>query len=69
MPRRHVYNRERSVPRTYLTVAAILLGLSWFMTRGRFTLRDKGVWPMFLMGAGFMLMRRSSSAASLFISG
>jgi hypothetical protein len=50
------YNRDRSIPRTYLTVSAILLAISLFMVRSSFAYREKRTWTPFLLGAGFMLL-------------
>jgi spermidine synthase len=50
------YNRDRSIPRTYLTVSAILLAISLFMVRSSFAYREKRTWTPFLLGTGFMLL-------------
>ena len=50
------YNRDHSIPRTYLTVSVILLALSLFMVRGFFAYREKQLWSPFFLGVGFMLM-------------
>lgn len=52
----YVYHRDRSIPRTYLTVSAILLLLAVVLTRGAFRVRESGTWHFFLMGAGFLLL-------------
>lgn len=50
------YNRDHSVPRTYLTVSFILLVVAYFMVRKDFVMRERDTWAMFFLGAGFMLM-------------
>ncbi|TAL28588.1 MAG: methyltransferase domain-containing protein, partial [Alphaproteobacteria bacterium] len=52
----YVYNLKRSIPQTYLTVALILVALAWFMVKDAITFTEKQTWPMFALGAGFMLM-------------
>ncbi|HTK84765.1 MAG TPA: hypothetical protein VL625_06730 [Patescibacteria group bacterium] len=50
------YNQGHFIPRTYLTVSAILLVIALFMVRSSFAVREKATWTPFLLGAGFMLM-------------
>lgn len=52
----YVYNRDRSIPRAYLTVSALLLGLTLLLVRGSFRPREAGTWPFFFLGAGFLLL-------------
>lgn len=50
------YNLTNTIPQTYLAVALILIALAYFMVRKSVTLSEKTSWPMFALGAGFMLM-------------
>ncbi len=52
----YVYHRERSIPRTYLTVSAILLALTLLLARRSFTPRKIGTWQFFFLGGGFLLL-------------
>ena len=50
------YNFTNTIPQTYLTVALILIAVAWFMVRKVIRLDERQTWPMFMLGAGFMLM-------------
>lgn len=52
----YVYNRDRSIPRAYLTVSVLLLVLTLVLVRGSFRPRQAGTWPFFFLGAGFLLL-------------
>lgn len=50
------YNLTNTIPQTYLSVALILVAVAWFMLRKTITTTEQQTWPMFALGAGFMLM-------------
>jgi spermidine synthase len=52
----YVYHRARSIPRTYLTVAVILLVLTLLLVRRSFQPRRSYTWPFFFLGGGFLLL-------------
>ena len=52
----YVYHRARSIPRTYLTVSAILLCLTLLLVRPSFQLRRSYTWQFFFLGGGFLLL-------------
>ncbi len=51
----YMYNRDRSIPMTYMMVSLVLLVLSLFMVRKYSVFSAKSISP-FLLGAGFLLM-------------
>ena len=50
------FNRDHFVPRTYLTVSAILVLMAFFMVKPVLEPKKRMTWTMFALGAGFMLM-------------
>jgi spermidine synthase len=52
----YVYNRGRTIPRTYFTVSAILLGLAILILRHAFKPAKACTWNFFFLGAGFLLL-------------
>jgi len=52
----YVYHRSHSIPRTYLTVSLILLGIAIFATRRAFQPKKPSTWCFFFLGAGFLLL-------------
>jgi spermidine synthase len=52
----YVYHRSRSIPRTYLTVAVILLCMAGVPVWHVFGAGARGTWNFFLLGAGFLLL-------------
>ncbi len=52
----YVYYRSHSIPRTYLTVAVILMMMTLLLVRGSFELGQASAWQFFLLGAGFLLL-------------
>jgi len=52
----YVYHRDRSIPRTYLTVSAILLLLTLLLVRRSFQPRRSYTWRFFFLGGGFLLL-------------
>jgi spermidine synthase len=52
----YVYQRNRSIPRTYLVVSLILLVVTILLVRAPLELRRVSTAEFFLLGAGFLLM-------------
>ena len=52
----YVYHRSHSIPRTYLTVSLLLLGMALFLVRGVLEPRQVSTWHFFFLGAGFLLL-------------
>lgn len=52
----YVYNRFRSIPRTYINVSIVLLLLALVLVGKSFAPREPSTWRFFLLGAGFLLM-------------
>lgn len=52
----YVYHRSRSIPRTYLTVASILLGMAVLLVGWVIEPRQASTWHFFFLGAGFLLL-------------
>jgi SAM-dependent methyltransferase len=52
----YIYHRTRSIPRTYLTVALILLLMTIFMVRGVLEPARVSTWHFFFLGGGFLLL-------------
>jgi spermidine synthase len=52
----YVYHRDRSIPRTYLVVSLLLLGMTILLVRGQMDLKQTSTLQFFLLGAGFLLM-------------
>ncbi|MFZ2490433.1 MAG: methyltransferase domain-containing protein [Thermoanaerobaculia bacterium] len=52
----YVYQRFRSIPRTYVTVSVVLLILALLLIRGSFRPAESATWRFFFLGAGFLLM-------------
>ncbi|PYV20881.1 MAG: hypothetical protein DMG24_21325 [Acidobacteria bacterium] len=52
----YVYHRSRSIPRTYLTVSLILLGMALLLVRGVLEPRQASTWHFAFLGAGFLLL-------------
>jgi len=52
----YVYHRSHSIPRTYLTVSLILLGIAILATRRSFQPGKSSTWCFFFLGAGFLLL-------------
>jgi spermidine synthase len=52
----YVYQRERAIPRTYLTISLILLILTFLLTRHALNLAKTSTWKFFFLGAGFLLL-------------
>jgi SAM-dependent methyltransferase len=52
----YVYHRTHTIPRTYLTVSAILLLLSGMLVRRVFKAGQLLTWHFFFLGAGFLLI-------------
>ena len=52
----YVYHRGPSIPRTYITVSLILLGMAFLMVRRTFNLKQADAWQFFFLGAGFLLI-------------
>ena len=50
------FNREHFIPRTYLTVSAILVLMAFFMVKSVLEPKKRMTWTMFALGSGFMLM-------------
>ncbi|MGI9101185.1 MAG: hypothetical protein ACR2IF_01960 [Terriglobales bacterium] len=51
----YVYHRGRTIPRTYLTVTVLLLGMAILMV-GRVFENTSASWNLFFLGAGFLLI-------------
>lgn len=52
----YVYHRNRTIPKTYLTVTVILLVLSFLSVRQVFDPSASSTWEFFFLGAGFLLL-------------
>jgi hypothetical protein len=52
----YVYHRDRTIPRTYLVVSLILLGMTILLVRGPMEWTRASTLQFFLLGAGFLLM-------------
>jgi hypothetical protein len=52
----YVYHRSRTIPRTYLAVALILLVMAILLVRGVLEPKQVSTWSFFLLGAGFLLI-------------
>jgi spermidine synthase len=52
----YIYQRARTIPRIYLVVSLILLGLALSLIRRTFAYRQPSTWHFFLLGAGFLLL-------------
>jgi spermidine synthase len=52
----YVYHRERTVPKTFLTVSLILLAMAAFLVRDVLEVRKASTWLFFFLGAGFLLL-------------
>jgi spermidine synthase len=52
----YVYQRSRSIPRTYLTVSLVLLILAVLLTRKALDPTSVSTWNFFFLGAGFLLL-------------
>jgi hypothetical protein len=52
----YMYHRARRIPRTYLTVSAILLLLTLLLTRRSVEVRKPYTWQFFFLGGGFLLL-------------
>jgi spermidine synthase len=52
----YVYQRTRSIPRTYLTVSVLLLAIAVFLVRGVIQVGRISTWHFFSLGAGFLLL-------------
>jgi spermidine synthase len=52
----YVYHRGHTIPRTYLTISLILLGMAFFAARRAFEPAKVSTWNFFFLGAGFLLL-------------
>jgi len=52
----YVYHRGHTIPRTYLTISVILLGLAVLSLRRAFRPARSSTWNLFFLGAGFLLL-------------
>jgi len=52
----YVYQRDRAIPRPFLTVSLILMGIAVLMARPVLRMGQPGSWQFFLLGAGFLLL-------------
>jgi SAM-dependent methyltransferase len=52
----YIYQRDRTIPKLYLTVSLILFGLALLLVRRTFKYRNTSTWHFFLLGAGFLLL-------------
>ncbi len=52
----YIYHRDHAVPRTYLTISLILLGIAFVLTRGALEPGKASTWNFFFLGAGFLLL-------------
>ena len=52
----YIYQRDRSIPRTYLVVSLILLAMTILLVRGPMEMKRASTLQFFLLGAGFLLM-------------
>jgi SAM-dependent methyltransferase len=52
----YIYQRDRSIPRTYLVVSLILLAMTLLLVRGPMDMKRASTLQFFLLGAGFLLM-------------
>jgi spermidine synthase len=52
----YVYHPGHWIPRTYLAVSLVLLGLALLLVRGTFQPRQLSTWFFFFLGAGFLLL-------------
>lgn len=52
----YIYQRDRAIPRPFLTVSLILMGIAVLMARPVLRLDRPGSWQFFFLGAGFLLL-------------
>lgn len=52
----YLYNRSRSIPRTYLTISVILLVIAMLLVGKELKPRQISTWHFLLLGAGFLLL-------------
>jgi spermidine synthase len=52
----YVYHRSHSIPRAYLVVSLILLGMAVLLVRGSLEANRTSTWHFLLLGAGFLLL-------------
>ena len=52
----YIYHRDHSIPRTYLTISMIILGIAFVLTRGALEPGRASTWSFFFLGAGFLLL-------------
>ncbi len=52
----YVYQKGRTIPRTYLTISLILLTLTFLLIRPALEARSLSTWNFFFLGAGFLLL-------------
>jgi spermidine synthase len=52
----YIYQRDRAIPRPFLTVSLILMGIAVLMARPVLRLDQPGSWQFFFLGAGFLLL-------------
>jgi len=52
----YVYHRGHTIPRAYLTISLILLGIAFFVARHGFEPAKPSTWNVFFLGAGFLLL-------------
>lgn len=52
----YVYHRGHDIPRTFLTVSLLLLGLALLLVRSSFKPGKLETWHFFFLGAGFLLL-------------
>lgn len=52
----YIYNRSHAIPRTYLTISLIVLGIAFLLARGSLNPHQPATWNFFFLGAGFLLL-------------
>ncbi len=52
----YIYQRDRAIPRTFLTVSLMLLGMAVLMARPMLRPGQARSWQFFFLGAGFLLL-------------
>ncbi len=52
----YIYQRDRAIPRPFLTVSLILMGIAVLMARPVLRMGQPGSWQFFFLGAGFLLL-------------
>jgi hypothetical protein len=58
-----LYLNPRARPVAYVLVLGLIVGISWLLIRGSFSVREAGFdWHMFFLGAAFMLVEVKSIA-------